>query len=95
MAFNIEIEDVIIPEECPVLGIPLKVLSGSDNSPTLDRVDNRLGYIRGNVAVISHRANTIKNSASIEELEKVIKYCRLFTPEQIDDIMKIIKRAKK
>lgn len=93
--FNIEISDVIIPERCPALGIPLRVLSGSDNSPTIDRVDNRFGYIKGNIAVISMRANTIKNCASIEELEKILSFCRLFSDDQVDEIKKLIAGAKK
>lgn len=74
--FNLSPNDLTIPSMCPVLGIPLFVSSGSVgyNSPTLDRIDNSKGYIPENVIVVSFKANTIKNTASIEELEKVTTF---------------------
>lgn len=46
---------------CPVLGIQLERRSvTSDNSATLDRIDWSRGYVPGNIAVISYRANRIK-----------------------------------
>lgn len=73
-AFDIELGDVYIPESCPVLGIRLQVNAGKarDDSPSLDRIDHRLGYVRGNVRVISYRANLLKNNASVQELELVL-----------------------
>jgi hypothetical protein len=44
------------------------------NSPSLDRINNNLGYVPGNVIVVSDRANRIKNNATIEELEKIVNY---------------------
>lgn len=77
--FNLDREDVAIPEFCPVLGMKMEVASGAmkSNSPTLDRLDNKKGYIKGNVMVISQRANMIKSDASIEEIEKVLEFVRL------------------
>ena len=68
--FNIEIQDIIIPEVCPLLEIPLilDLPRIGPNSPSLDRLVPSLGYVKGNVTVISHRANTLKNNASIDEL---------------------------
>jgi hypothetical protein len=73
---TITIEDIIIPSMCPVLGIPLKIGIGlpTDNSPSLDRIDNTKGYIKENVIVISHRANTLKRNATIDELEKIVDF---------------------
>jgi hypothetical protein len=78
LEFNIEVTDIIIPEMCPVLGIKLEFGKGkqTDASPSLDRIDPREGYIKGNVAVISYRANTIKSNACIDELERIIDYMR-------------------
>ena len=39
----------------------------------IDRIDSSKGYVKGNVRVISKRANTLKNNATIEELELVLK----------------------
>lgn len=63
-------KDIVIPEVCPMLHIPLVKQFGvlSHNSPSLDRIDSTIGYVPGNVWVISHRANSMKNDASAEEL---------------------------
>lgn len=78
--FTIEPADIVIPEFCPILDIPLgrgKGRGGSrPGSPTLDRIWPELGYIPGNVAVISHRANTIKGDATCEELTRVLSWVR-------------------
>jgi len=66
-----------IPEKCPVLGIPLKGNSQSGpcwNSPTLDRIIPELGYVKGNIKIISHRANTIKSDATEDEILAVARY---------------------
>lgn len=72
--FNLTLDDIKIPTHCPVFGIPL-VLSDDyvkDDSPSLDRLDSTRGYVRGNVWVISYRANRIKNNATLEELEQLV-----------------------
>ena len=63
---------------CPVLGIKLEKFGrpSQDNLATIDRIDNDIGYVEGNVAIISHRANAIKRDASITELELVLDYAR-------------------
>ena len=68
--FNIELSDIVIPDTCPYLGIPIFPHEGGSsayNSPTLDRIDSSMGYVKGNVEVISYRANVIKNCGTIEE----------------------------
>ena len=37
-------------------------------SPTVDRVDNDKGYVKGNIAVISYYANSIKQDSNSKEL---------------------------
>ncbi|MFL6758565.1 hypothetical protein [Sphingomonas sp.] len=67
--FTIRREDIITPDVCPVLGIPLVV--GSDRSPaspSLDRIDPSLGYVPGNIRVISDRANRLKSNRSLAHL---------------------------
>ena len=44
------------------------------NSPSLDRMDNSKGYVKGNVQVISHKANSMKFSASKDELLKFAEW---------------------
>lgn len=76
LEFSLMPGDVSIPEVCPVLGIPLRVADGiaDDSSPELDRIDNEKGYVRGNVIVISRRANRIKNDSTLEELKRVVAF---------------------
>jgi len=80
--FAITTKDIEWPpdDRCPILGIPLQVRSGYrgawDNSPTLDRIDPKLGYIPGNVVIVSHRANRIKNDGSLEEHQAVVRFLR-------------------
>lgn len=68
--FDLKPEDISIPSTCPLLGIPLQKGVGRihPGSPSLDRIDPSKGYIKGNVWVISYRANQIKNDASPREL---------------------------
>ena len=71
--FNITVEDIPIPVRCPVLGIPLVVRLGEGkgpkyDSPSVDRIDSNLGYVKGNVRVISWRANTLKSNADYSEI---------------------------
>lgn len=72
IAFTIDISDIQIPEYCPLLGITLVPRQGGygpqDASPSLDRKDNTLGYIRGNVWVVSWLANKMKATASRAQL---------------------------
>lgn len=77
IAFGIDRGDIQIPENCPVLGVRLVVGGGQgfrDGSPTLDRVDNVKGYVKGNVRVISWRANRIKSDATLAELKALVTY---------------------
>ena len=76
--FDLSANDIHIPAVCPVLGIPIFVGSGifCDNSPSLDRRVPSIGYVRGNVEVISYRANRIKNDAILEELEKLVEWLK-------------------
>lgn len=68
--FNITEDDIIIPKVCPLLNIPIFCgdKDNYENSPSLDRIDNNKGYIKGNVWVISKKANSMKNSATFNEL---------------------------
>jgi hypothetical protein len=54
-----------VPTHCPLSGI---LLDGRDlhHMPTIDRIDNSLGYEPDNVWMVSHRANAIKHGADLE-----------------------------
>jgi hypothetical protein len=75
--FNIDVDDIVIPEMCPVLNIPLEVSQGSGhtaNSPSIDHIDNSKGYVKGNIRIISVRANKIKSDATISEIQQIYDY---------------------
>ena len=78
--FDLELDDITISSYCPILGIPLHVneglIGGRDNSPTLDRKSNDLGYVKGNVWVISQLANQMKSNASAEHLKAFSKWIK-------------------
>lgn len=80
--FDLEVEDIQIPELCPVLGIPLFVRIGgkgkgkNDNNPSLDRIDSDKGYVKGNVQVISWRANNLKSDGTLEEFTKLVEFMK-------------------
>jgi hypothetical protein len=70
LEFTITPDDIVIPERCPILGVVLERNTGygpSPRSPSLDRIEATKGYVSGNVAVISYRANAIKSDANAAE----------------------------
>jgi hypothetical protein len=78
--FDIQPSDIMIPENCPIFGTPLVIAEGAgkkgpkDNSPSLDKRIPSLGYVKGNIEVISFKANRLKNSNTKETLSKLLEY---------------------
>ena len=68
---TISVEDIVIPGICPVFGTAF-VIGGPVETrhlaPSIDRIDSTLGYIKGNVQVISFKANAMKQNASIADM---------------------------
>lgn len=73
---HISPRDIAVPLVCPVLGIPIQrgVGHGCDNSPSIDKIVPALGYVKGNIVVVSMRANRIKNDATLAELQLLAKF---------------------
>lgn len=77
--FNLTEADLAIPLLCPVLGIPLFRTRGkaTQNTPTVDRIFGHLGYIKGNVTVISWKANRLKSNCDDPSVfEAIASYIR-------------------
>lgn len=79
--FDVKVEDLApYPLTCPVLGIPINWMNegkGAPNdSPSLDRMVPELGYVRGNVRIISQKANRLKSNATKEDLERILAYMK-------------------
>lgn len=66
LEFDLERSDIKIPDRCPILKVPLT--HNTEYAASLDRIDNSKGYVKGNVQVISRRANLMKNAATLEDL---------------------------
>jgi predicted RNA-binding Zn-ribbon protein involved in translation (DUF1610 family) len=74
--FNITLADIVIPELCPVFGVKL-AYGDLDWTPSIDRIDASRGYVKGNIAIISNKANRLKNNATAEELRTVAAWLDL------------------
>ena len=76
--FSVLLHEIEIPLVCPVLGIVLErgKERHTDNSPSLDRIFPDRGYVPGNIAVISQRANRIKNNGTANEHRKIAAWMR-------------------
>lgn len=64
----------IAGEECPVFHTPfewgrsgLGVGKQKPNGPQLDRIEPELGYVEGNVAFLSQKANRMKDSGTMQD----------------------------
>ena len=85
LEFNLTLDDIVLPKVCPILGIQLQFNDkiAKDNSFSVDRINPEMGYVRGNIEIISFKANTIKNNATLHELELVYRHVKnIKTKEQ-------------
>jgi hypothetical protein len=83
LEFSLTEDDIVLPQYCPVLEIKLVSHIGERSgffadSPSLDRIDNSEGYVKGNVMVISAKANLIKNCGTPEDIERVATYVKTY-----------------
>lgn len=90
--FNLTIEDISIPEVCPYLQVPITRIQGQgrqDYNPSIDRIDPTKGYIKGNIQIISDKANRTKNNASVKELLQFADSIYKLHGEHIEETKKI------
>jgi len=97
--FTITEQNLDWPTHCPVIGVELhyggqggnadrgtgRRRGGRPNSASLDRLDNKRGYVPGNAVIVSHWVNTRKGDATPEQLQRIAEfYSRLSTREPWD-----------
>lgn len=77
------LQTMVLPDVCPILGIKLNYdgtgvegYTRADNSPSIDRIDSDIGYTANNIAVISWRANRIKNNGTADEHKKIADWMK-------------------
>ncbi len=69
---DLELSDIDFPVECPVLKVPIDYTLGEGHKkygPSIDRIDNTKGYMKGNIQIISEQANRIKTNSTVQELQ--------------------------
>ena len=80
LAFNLSSDylEKIFPKSCicPILGYKMKVanINLGKLSPTLDRINPRLGYVKGNVEFVTNIANLMMTSATGRDIKKFVKW---------------------
>lgn len=81
----------VATDDCPVFKVPFKWGASEmgkgntdNNAPSLDRIVPTLGYVRGNVAFISYRANVIKQDVTEVELYAVADWLHDKRKEVLD-----------
>jgi len=75
--FDLELSDIKIPAACPVLGIPL---DGSwwGAKTHVDKFIPEDGYVKGNITIMSARANQLKSNATIEEIIALAEWMKSY-----------------
>lgn len=73
--FDIEISDIIIPKKCPIFGFAFEIgTKNKQKSASVDRIIPNKGYVKGNIIVVSLKANTMKSNATIDEIKKLYEF---------------------
>lgn len=72
--FDLVATDLVLPDTCPVFGTPIVVGGPRNDAPSVDRIFPSLGYVKGNIVIVSNRANTLKNNMSIAEMKRLYEF---------------------
>tara|TARA_R110000787_G_scaffold36714_7_gene93566 strand:+ start:2723 stop:2992 length:270 start_codon:yes stop_codon:yes gene_type:complete len=82
---DIEIQDIYdilmaLDGRCPVFGVKMRIKGcegrATSRSASVDRLDPDKGYVKGNIAVLSVRANLIKSAYTSAEILVVGKWLK-------------------
>ena len=79
--FTLELDDIVVPDVCPVFLAPF--VENTPFAASLDRIDSTRGYVKGNIQVLSTRANTLKSNATLDELVKLVDFLQKSNNETV------------
>jgi len=84
--FDLELDDITSYDTCPIFGFKMERggCKDSRSSPSVDKIIPSKGYVKGNIQVISNKANRMKNDATPEELRMFAKWVLKTFPEEPD-----------
>jgi hypothetical protein len=85
--FDLDLWDIVVPTYCPILGHELidrvgQSKGGNRNTISVDRKDPSKGYVKGNIGIISRRANLLKSNLTIGEVRKLLSYMEAASVDQ-------------
>lgn len=69
--FELTRNDIVIPDNCPILNIKLSINNIKNYLPSIDRINSNIGYIKNNIIVCSWRANRLKGNANLDEIYQI------------------------
>lgn len=74
VSFNIHPADIELPTHCPILGVELRygAYERGPYNPSFDRIIPERGYVKGNVRVISHLANSCRQNCDDPEVFRAL-----------------------
>lgn len=78
-------DDIVIPDRCPIFDIELKREDRETwfSAPSIDRIDNKKGYIPDNIVIVCRRANILKKDATVAELRQIADFYERLENESI------------
>jgi len=86
LEFNLSllsVKNLLTAQHCFYTGISIHPDSPTQlNKLSVDRVDNRKGYIKGNVVACSSAVNSLKANLYVDQLEKLVAKCKKVTLKQ-------------
>lgn len=85
-SWDLDFGDLNWPTHCPVLGIELDYFAEfrQENSPSFDQTEPGKGYVRGNVQIVSWRANRLKNNGTADEHRRIAEYIDSLSSINVD-----------
>ena len=74
--FTIKLDDIVLPEKCPALKIPIELSKPKrhPHTPTAIMLDFARGFVPGNVVVVSYAAAELRGTAEAKDLRALADF---------------------